>query len=259
MRRLYRLSLWFMLLAIIAPVATGAVAGWAGGGWPDSWRSADWSSTGTLPVAADDREAMVAVYAARSGRWKGVVAVHHWIVVKRANSDAHTRYDVVGWGNPVRLNGWAPDGRWYGSAPTVVADITGEKAEAIIPAVEKAVKDYRYANYGDYRLWPGPNSNSFVAAILRDIPQIQATLPPNAIGRDFRPGAYLGWTDSGTGVEASLYGLLGVKLGWVEGLEVNLGGLVAGLDVRDPALKLPGFGRIGLPSSTANAALAPLK
>jgi hypothetical protein len=98
-----------------------------------------------------------------------------------------------------------------------------------------------------------------VAAILRDIPQIQATLPPNAIGRDFRPGPYLGWTDSGTGIEASLYGLLGVKAGWVEGLEVNFLGLVAGFDIRDPALKLPGFGRIGLPSSTANAALAPSK
>ena len=86
---------------------------------------------------------------------------------------------------------------------------------------------------------------------------ISSSAPPNAIGRDFRPSPYLGWTDSGTGVEANLYGLLGVKLGWVEGLEVNLGGLVAGFDVRDPALKLPGFGRIGLPSSTANAALAP--
>ncbi len=39
-------------------------------------------------------------------------------------------------------------------------------------------------------------------------------------------------------------------------LEVNFLGLVAGLDIREPALKLPGFGRIGLPSSTANAALA---
>jgi hypothetical protein len=43
----------------------------------------------------------------------------------------------------------------------------------------------------------------------------------------------------------------------VEGLEVNFLGLVAGLDIRDPALKLPAFGRIVLPSSKANAALAP--
>ena len=56
----------------------------------------------------------------------------------------------------------------------------------MIPAVEQAVKDYRYANAGDYRLWPGPNSNSFVAAVLRAVPQMKATMPPNAIGRDFR-------------------------------------------------------------------------
>jgi hypothetical protein len=79
-------------------------------------------------------------------------------------------------------------------------------------------------------------------------------MPPNAVGRDFRPAPYLGRTDSGTGVEANLYGLVGVKLGWVEGIEVNMLGLVAGLDIREPALKLPGFGRVGLPASTARAA-----
>ena len=78
-------------------------------------------------------------------------------------------------------------------------------------------------------------------------------MPPNAVGRDFRPWPYLGLTDSGTGVEANLWGLLGVKLGWVEGLELNVLGLVAGLDVRDPALKVPGFGRVGC-DNTATAA-----
>jgi hypothetical protein len=154
------------------------------------------------------------------------------------------------------MNGWAPDGRWYGTAPTLVADVKGAKAEAMIPAVEKAVREYRYSNAGDYRLWPGPNSNSFVAAILRAVPQMRAVMPPNAIGRDFRPSPYLGWTDSGTGVEANLFGLLGLKAGWVEGFEMNVLGLVAGFDIRQPALKLPAFGRIGLASSSANAALA---
>ena len=42
-------------------------------------------------------------------------------------------------------------------------------------------------------------------------------------------------------------GLLGVTVGWVEGLELNLLGLVAGLDIRHPAVKLPGWGRIGVP------------
>ena len=81
-------------------------------------------------------------------------------------------------------------------------------------------------------------------------------MPPNAVGRDYRPAPYLGLTDSGTGVEASLWGLIGLKLGWVEGVEVNVLGLVAGLDIRHPAVKLPGFGRIGLDAGVATAATA---
>ncbi len=225
---------------------------------PRSFRDADWSSVGRLPAAAAHPDARVLVLSGRTGGWKGVVAVHSWIVFKRENAKTWTRYDVVGWGSPVRLNGWAPDGRWYGTPPTVVADLHGAEAQALIPKIEQTVKEYRYANYGDYRIWPGPNSNTFVATVLRAIPELQTTMPPNAIGRDFRPGPYAGWSDSGTGIEASLWGLLGVKIGWVEGLEFNVLGLVAGLDIREPGIKLPGFGRVGLDLWTANAAtLAP--
>ena len=38
----------------------------------------------------------------------------------------------------------------------------------------------------------------------------------------------------------------GFTIGWVEGIEINLLGLVAGIDVRSPALKLPGWGRVGV-------------
>lgn len=253
----WRKVIMLTLLALfLLPVAARAAL-FAFEDRPDGWRNADWSSIGALPEASAHPEARVLFLSGRAGGLKGVVAVHSWVVFKRAGAQTWTRYDVVGWGNPVRLNGWAPDGRWFGTAPSVIADIKGPRAAALIPAIERAVKDYRYANSGDYRLWPGPNSNSFVAAILRAVPDLRVAMPPNAIGRDFRPGPYLGWTDSGTGVEASLYGLLGIKAGWVEGLEFNLLGLVAGFDIRDPAVKLPGFGRIGLPSSAANAALAP--
>jgi hypothetical protein len=60
-------------------------------------------------------------------------------------------------------------------------------------------------------------------------------------------------------MEASLWGLLGVKLGWIEGVEVNVLGLVAGLDLRHPGLKLPGFGRVGVDDGSAIAAPAPAK
>ena len=133
-------------------------------------------------------------------------------------------------------------------------DIKGAQAQAFIPRIEAAIKNYQYANYGDYRMWPGPNSNTFVATVLRSVPELGVAMPPNAVGRDYRALPYLGWSDSGTGVEASLWGVLGVKLGWVEGIELNVLGLVAGLDLRHPALKLPALGRIGVDAAVARAA-----
>jgi len=119
------------------------------------------------------------------------------------------------------------------------------------------VKSYAYAAYGSYRVWPGPNSNTFTATVLRAAPELEIALPSEAVGRDFRAdGAFFGYTASRTGVEMSIYGLLGAKLGWVEGIEVNFMGLVAGLDLRHPALKVPCFGRLGMDVvsiDTANA------
>lgn len=240
-----RIMILVILAVFLLPLAVRAALH-AAGAAPKSWRDADWSSIGSLPPAAAHPDARVLVLSGQTGGWKGVVAVHSWVVVKEQGARNWSRFDVVGWGNPVRLNGWAPDGRWYGNPPIVVADVSGEAAEALIPRIREAVRTYQWANAGDYRVWPGPNSNTFVASVLRAVPELGVALPANAIGRDFRPGPYVGTSDSGTGVEASAFGVIGVKAGWVEGVELNLLGLVAGLDLRRPALKLPGWGRIGL-------------
>ncbi|MGE3869275.1 MAG: DUF3750 domain-containing protein [Pseudorhodoplanes sp.] len=250
--------MWLAVITLfLLPVAARA-AFFAFEDRPASFRTADWSSTGTLPAAAADRDARIMVYSGRTGGLKGVVAVHSWIVFKRADATTWTRYDVVGWGSPVRRNGWPPDGRWYGTAPSVVVDVKGAEAETLIPRIEDAVRDYKFSQYGDYRLWPGPNSNTFVATVLRAIPELQATLPPNAIGRDFRPLPYAGWTDSGTGIELNLWGLLGLKAAWVEGIEINFLGLVAGLDLRQFAIKLPAFGQVPFGMPTARTTVDPL-
>ena len=89
---------------------------------------------------------------------------------------------------------------------SMLADISGSEAEKLIPRIEATVKEYNYSQTGDYRIWPGPNSNSFIAAILRTVPELGLALPPNAIGRDFRNGLYAGRTDSGTGFEFNLHG-----------------------------------------------------
>jgi len=241
-----------IFLVFLVPLLARAAL-YVAGNEPRSWRDANWSSTGLLPAAADYQPARVIVFTGKAGAWKGIFAVHSWIVFKPANARAWTRFDVVGWGEPVRTNNWPPDGLWYGNTPKALADISGAAAEKLIPKIEAAVEAYRFRHVGDYRIWPGPNSNSFTAAILRAVPELGVALPPNAVGRDFRARPYLGLTDSRTGVEANVFGLAAVKLGWVEGVEVDLLGLVAGLDLRHPGIKLPGFGRIGVASPVATA------
>jgi hypothetical protein len=83
--------------------------------------------------------------------------------------------------------------------------------------------------------------------VLAEVPELGASLPPTALGRDFPvDGRWLRATASGTGVKLSFGGYAGMTLGWVEGLELNLLGLIAGLDLRRPAVIVPGFGRLGM-------------
>ena len=72
------------------------------------------------------------------------------------------------------------------------------------------------------------------------------SLPPTAIGKDYPyDGRWLRPTPSGTGFRLTLGGYAGLTFGWVEGFEVNILGAVAGFDLRRPAVKLPGLGRLG--------------
>ncbi|HET7850276.1 MAG TPA: DUF3750 domain-containing protein [Pseudolabrys sp.] len=251
-RSAWKLIVLLVLALFLLPILARAVL-FAVGDAPRSWRDADWSSTGLLPAAADDRPARVIVFTGTTGSWKGIFAVHSWVVLKRAGASEWSRYDVVGWGSPVRTNNWAPDGLWYGNKPVAIADVSGAAAQELIPKIEKAIRGYSFRHDGDYRIWPGPNSNTFTAAVLRAVPELGAMLPSNAIGRDFRARLYAGLTDSGTGVELNFWGLADIKIGWVEGIEVNLLGLVAGVDIRHPAIKLPGYGRIGFGPALATA------
>ena len=61
-------------------------------------------------------------------------------------------------------------------------------------------------------------------------------------------GELVARTPSGTGYQLSLSGLLGASAGGYEGIELNVFGMVFGFDLRHPALKLPGIGRV--PSDT---------
>jgi hypothetical protein len=223
------------------------------------WQVADRSSAGLLPAAAQHPDAVVRIFAAQTVRWRGIFAVHSWIVVK-PEGGAYTRYDYTAWGEPIRMNGFEPDGRWFGRIPEVVFAADGAAAAALIPKMEAAIAGYAWRNRGDYRPWPGPNSNTFVAAVMDAVPEIGTSLPPTAIGKDFPyDGRWLRPTPSGTGFKWTLGGYAGLTIAWVEGVEVNILGAVAGFDLRRPAIKLPGLGRLGVagPDGAARLALPP--
>src|SRR5262249_27178389 len=150
---------------------------------------------------------------------------------KPAGADRYTRYEVIGWNlrwgkSAVSVSDFrAPDAEWYGSPPRVIRDLRGAEADEVIAALPAAVASYPYAD--TYRAWPGPNSNTFIAHLGREIPKLRLNLPPTAIGKDFLPdGRIYAPAPSGTGVQISLFGLLGVIAAGEEGLELNVLGLV---------------------------------
>lgn len=219
-----------------------------------SWRDAARHSAGIAPDPEQLVDvAIVQIYAAPTYGWRGTFAVHPWIIFKRAGETAYTRYDVVGWRAPqvVQRNYALPDGLWYGKPPSLLVDHRGEAAEVMVPAIEAAIASYPHAN--EYRSYPGPNSNTFLAHIGREVPALKLDLPANAIGKDYRPlSRALGVSSSGAGVQASLLGLLGLSVGVQEGVEFNLLGLSFGLDLNSPGLRLPFVGRLGLDDSSVS-------
>jgi hypothetical protein len=136
MRYSIRKVLVGILALFLLPLAVHAAL-YAGKDRPASFRDADWSSVGMLPAADADRAARFLVFTGRTGRWKGIFAVHSWIVFKPENAATWSRYDMVGWGQPVRTNGWTPDARWFGDTPRVLVDVRGAEAAALIPKVKR--------------------------------------------------------------------------------------------------------------------------
>lgn len=207
-------------------------------------------SSGQAPDPLTTREAVLQVYAARTVGWRGVFAVHTWIAVKPTGAARFTRYEVIGFGvqhglPAIRVDRMGPDNYWFGAYPTLLLDRRGAGVDALIDKVQAAIKAYPWP--ATYVTWPGPNSNTFTAWVARQVPELRLALPSNAIGKDYLGALPVARAASGTGVQLSLFGVAGATLALDEGLEVNVLGLVVGLDVKAPALLLPGIGRIGVP------------
>lgn len=251
MRRVVRFIVYALLAGIVTAGAYGTVT-------RGDWRTASRESVGLAPDPAQVKEAVVQVYGARTMGAKGVFGVHTWVATKAANAAQWTVYEVIGWrlrysSNVVVVRERAPDGRWFGAEPELYADRRGAGVDELIERIEQAVRDYPYAS--QYRVWPGPNSNTFTAWIARAVPELAIDLPPTAIGKDYLGSSIFGTAPSGSGYQLSLGGLFGVAVSAVDGFELNLLGLNFG--VGPSGLKLPIIGLIGARSIAAPLAASP--
>jgi hypothetical protein len=178
-----------MILVVIGVVSGGCVVLQRVG---TNYWELERGPSGQAPDPGTTREPVIQVYAARTVGWRGLVAVHTWITLKPRDADSYTRYEVIGWGvdrgvPALRVNRGRPDNYWFGARPERLVDLRGDGVDAIITRIESAVAAYSYSSI--YRMWPGPNSNTFTACIGRSVPELKLALPWNAIGQDYRCGA----------------------------------------------------------------------
>jgi len=221
----------------------------SGGAASPDRHTASRQPVGLAPDPVTTPEPVVQVYGARCSRWRGYFGVHTWIAVKPVSARAYTVYEVLGsrfrrTGSALAIRKRAPDTRWFGHVPELLAEKRGDGVDALIGRIDKAAREYPYA--GRYVVWPGPNSNTFTAWVARSVPELEVDLPPTAIGKDYLGHRLTATAPSGSGFQVSLSGVLGVLASSVEGFEINVLGLTFGVDPYFPAFKLPMIGRLGV-------------
>ena len=97
-------------------------------------------------------------------------------------------YDVVGWrgrygAQVLGITRDVPDRYWYGKRPRLLKEHRGAGVEELIDAVDKAARNYPWKE--TYKVFPGPNSNTFTAWVARQVPELKLHLPFSAIGSGF--------------------------------------------------------------------------
>jgi hypothetical protein len=183
-------------------------------------------------------DAVVMVLSNRLGGPLRRVARHGYLAVRHPGAKEWVIWECCPPGSHHRTDPFQPS---FGDEVRLHGVVRGAKAERMIPCIDEATR-----RYGDpsYWMWPGPNSNTYVDAVLRAC-DIHAELPSTAVGKDFRGVVGVSWTSGGTGVQLETP-IVGLKIGLTEGIEIHIFGLSFGIDLWPPAIIVPvGEGRIG--------------
>lgn len=176
----------------------------------------------------------------------GAVAVHYWFAVFSVADGKWSRWEVwqqrkagpVHWGH-VHKDLMHPDSGVGGGAAEISHEWRGEAARRIITVLANSA-NYPYRD--TYRAWPGPNSNTYAAWVLRKA-RVPVDLHPKAIGKDYFGLAGGGVSSTRTGIQGDTL-IAGLKLGLQDGAEAHVLGLTFGVDLHPPAIKTP-LGRLG--------------
>jgi len=182
--RLKKFTVGVILLVVIS-VASLWVTSWALEPAP--------IGAATAPDPLEYQDAIIQVYGADVWGFRGNFAIHTWIATKARGATSYQVYQVIGWrlrrgrsvvsvteGNPARP--------WSGSPAILLHEIRGAGAAALIDQVHDAALSYPYAR--QYKMWPGPNSNSFTAWIGLEVPGLNLDLPVKAIGQSWMQSEY---------------------------------------------------------------------
>jgi len=174
------------------------------------------------------------------------IARHSWFAVRGQGETEWERWEVWNhgdeqWGYVVRRK--RDPLRWdLAGRPALHAVWRGARAHKAIACIRR--ESPQYPDRNSYIPWPGPNSNTFIDWLLRRC-LLDAELPATAVGKDYRGIIGASWNAGQTGAQLETP-LLGLKLGFTEGVQLHLFALTIGVDIWPPALLVPfGEGRIG--------------
>lgn len=178
--------------------------------------------------------------------WIARAAHHVWFEVKRGDEASWRRYEVTDFDDGVGIDdisaNLARSDHRFDREVLLIEYWTGEDAQRMAADLHRFAESYE--DDGNYRAYPGPNSNTFAARAMRSVDGLSAVLHHNAIGKDYAPIARVGGTTSGTGVAVDTLPL-GFAVGVEEGLELHFLQLTFGLALFPPAIKIPFAPAIG--------------
>ena len=178
--------------------------------------------------------------------WISRFADHSYFDMKLGAEDKWKRLEVSSYGSgrryyDISAEAARGDERW-GRPVKILRKIEGDNARKIIEDAVKNSEGWAYDE--EYRAWPGPNSNSFAAMVLRTTGGLSVELDHNASGKDYTAFIALRGTTTGTGFQVDTVPI-GFSVGIMEGIELHFLQFTFGISLIPPAIKIPILPRLG--------------